>query len=77
MPGPDAPGPHFVSPGATLRDRFPGGRPPSWLTEDDLEVYTGEFERTGMTGALNRYRNMDRLRPTGSSRNVPRRSTAS
>ncbi|MEU7690463.1 alpha/beta hydrolase [Microbispora sp. SCL1-1] len=60
MPGPDAPAPHFVSPGATLRDRFPGGPLPSWLTEDDLEVYAGEFERTGMTGALNRYRNMDR-----------------
>ncbi|WP_245789493.1 alpha/beta hydrolase [Streptosporangium canum] len=60
MPGPDAPDPHFVSPGATLRDRFPSGRLPSWLAEDDLEVYTGEFERTGMTGALNRYRNMDR-----------------
>ncbi|MEU8277227.1 alpha/beta fold hydrolase [Microbispora bryophytorum] len=60
MPGPDAPDPHFVSPGATLRDRFPGGRLPSWLTEEDLEVYAGEFERTGMTGALNRYRNMDR-----------------
>ncbi|MEU7916531.1 alpha/beta fold hydrolase [Microbispora bryophytorum] len=60
MPGPDAPDPHFVSPGATLRDRFPSGRLPSWLTEEDLEVYAGEFERTGMTGALNRYRNMDR-----------------
>jgi pimeloyl-ACP methyl ester carboxylesterase len=23
-------------------------------------VYAGEFERTGLTGALNRYRNMDR-----------------
>ncbi|MFD8534217.1 alpha/beta hydrolase [Streptosporangium canum] len=60
MPGPDAPDPYFVSPGATLRDRFPSGRLPSWLAEDDLEVYAGEFERTGMTGALNRYRNMDR-----------------
>ncbi|MER6174650.1 alpha/beta hydrolase [Streptosporangium sp. NPDC001681] len=60
MPGPEAPDPHFVSPGATLRDRFPSGRLPSWLAEDDLEVYAGEFERTGMTGALNRYRNMDR-----------------
>lgn len=60
MPGPNAPDPHFVSPGATLRDRFPSGRLPSWLAEDDLEVYAGEFERTGMTGALNRYRNMDR-----------------
>jgi hypothetical protein len=25
-----------------------------------LDVYVGEFERTGFTGALNRYRNVDR-----------------
>jgi pimeloyl-ACP methyl ester carboxylesterase len=60
MPEPGAPDPHFVSRGGTLRDRFPSGRLPSWLTERDLDVYAGEFERTGMTGALNRYRNMDR-----------------
>ncbi|MGW2088119.1 alpha/beta fold hydrolase [Streptomyces sp. NPDC001880] len=53
--------PHFVNrTGGRLRDRFPGGRLPSWLTEGDLDVYAEEFERTGMTGALNRYRNMDR-----------------
>lgn len=46
--------------GGRLRDRFPGGKLPAWLTEDDLDVCTAEFERTGMTGALNRYRNMDR-----------------
>ena len=33
---------------------------PSWLTEEDLDVYAGEFERTGFTGGLNRYRNVDR-----------------
>ena len=33
---------------------------PVRLTEQDLDVYAGEFERTGLTGALNRYRNMDR-----------------
>ena len=33
---------------------------PGWLTEDDLEFYAGEFERTGFRGALNRYRNVDR-----------------
>jgi pimeloyl-ACP methyl ester carboxylesterase len=60
MPGRGEPDPHFVGSGGTLRDRFPGGRLPSWLTEHDLDVYAGEFERTGMTGALNRYRNMDR-----------------
>ncbi|MFH8935579.1 alpha/beta fold hydrolase [Streptomyces griseosporeus] len=60
MPAPGAPDPHFVTPGGALRDRFPSGRRPAWLTEHDLDVYAGEFERTGLTGALNRYRNMDR-----------------
>jgi pimeloyl-ACP methyl ester carboxylesterase len=59
MPQPGAPDPHFVTRGGTLRDRFPAGRLPAWLSEDDLDVYAGEFERTGLTGALNRYRNMD------------------
>ncbi|WP_327105521.1 alpha/beta fold hydrolase [Nonomuraea glycinis] len=60
MPPPDAPAPHFVSRGGRMRDRFPAGRLPAWLSEEDLEVYAGEFERTGLTGGLNRYRNMDR-----------------
>ncbi|MFE7328092.1 alpha/beta fold hydrolase [Streptomyces sp. NPDC057565] len=62
MPAQGDPDPHFVtrSGSARLRDRFPLGKLPAWLTEDDLDVYVGEFERTGLTGALNRYRNMDR-----------------
>ncbi|MFF8657347.1 alpha/beta fold hydrolase [Streptomyces huasconensis] len=64
MPAPGEPDPHFVNRGGgrggRLRDRFPKGPLPAWLSEDDLDVYAGEFERTGMTGALNRYRNMDR-----------------
>lgn len=52
--------PYFVARGGELRDRFPAGRLPGWLSEADLDVFAGEFERTGMTGALNRYRNMDR-----------------
>ncbi|MGV9454496.1 alpha/beta fold hydrolase [Streptomyces sp. NPDC003635] len=60
MPEPGAPDPHFVSRGRRLRDRFPHGHLPSWLTEPELDFYTAEFERTGLTGALNRYRNMDR-----------------
>lgn len=60
MPAPDAPDPHFVTKGGTLRERFPSGPLPAWLSESDLDVYAGEFERTGLTGALNRYRNMDR-----------------
>ena len=50
-----------VAPGAKLSDRFPADRTlPAWLTEADLDVYAGEFERTGLTGGLNRYRNVDR-----------------
>ncbi|MCZ0941717.1 MAG: alpha/beta hydrolase [Gammaproteobacteria bacterium] len=30
---------------------------PPWLTEADLEFYTGEFERSGFRGPLNYYRN--------------------
>ncbi|MFD7919385.1 alpha/beta fold hydrolase [Streptomyces sp. NPDC059740] len=59
-PASDAPDPHFVSDGGALRDRFPQGGLPHWLDEHDLDVYAGEFERTGFTGALNRYRCMDR-----------------
>jgi pimeloyl-ACP methyl ester carboxylesterase len=60
MPASTDPALYLVPPGAKLCDRFPTGALPSWLTEDDLDVYAGEFERTGMTGALNRYRNVDR-----------------
>ncbi|MEV7340699.1 alpha/beta hydrolase [Streptomyces sp. NPDC093544] len=61
MPEPSAPDLHFVGRGGALRDRFPtDGRLPGWLSEDDLDVYAGEFERTGLSGALHRYRNMDR-----------------
>jgi len=33
---------------------------PGWLIAEDLAVYADAFERTGFTGALNWYRNMDR-----------------
>jgi len=33
---------------------------PDWLTEADLDVYAGEFERTGFRGGLDWYRNFDR-----------------
>jgi len=32
---------------------------PHWLAEEDLDVYAGEFGRTGFTGGLNWYRAMD------------------
>ncbi|MFF8774310.1 alpha/beta fold hydrolase [Kitasatospora sp. NPDC015120] len=60
MPAPHEPDPHFVTPGGRLRDRFPADVLPAWLGEGDLDFYAAEFERTGFTGALNRYRNLDR-----------------
>ena len=47
-------------PAARMRDRFPGAPLPAWLTEAELDDHAQEFERTGLTGALNRYRNVDR-----------------
>jgi pimeloyl-ACP methyl ester carboxylesterase len=32
---------------------------PPWLSEADLDFYTGEFKRSGMRGPLNYYRNHD------------------
>ena len=46
--------------GAKLMDGMPEPETMPWLTEADLDFYTGEFERTGFRGGLNRYRNMDR-----------------
>jgi pimeloyl-ACP methyl ester carboxylesterase len=58
----DAPGAMASVPkGGRLRDRFVvPDKLPGWLTEDDLDFYTSEFERKGFRGALNRYRNVDR-----------------
>ena len=33
---------------------------PAWLTQADLDYFTGEFKRTGFRGGLNWYRNIDR-----------------
>jgi pimeloyl-ACP methyl ester carboxylesterase len=41
------------------QEHEPGRRPP-WLSEQELEVYVEAFERTGFTGGLNWYRNIDR-----------------
>ncbi|MEU5703807.1 alpha/beta fold hydrolase [Streptomyces aurantiacus] len=49
----------FVPKGGKLSDRFVTDRP-SWLTDEELDFCAAEFERTGFTGALNRYRTMDR-----------------
>jgi epoxide hydrolase A/B len=49
-----------LEPDETILDSFrvPDQLPP-WLTEADLEFYTGEFKRTGFVGGLNWYRNID------------------
>jgi pimeloyl-ACP methyl ester carboxylesterase len=33
---------------------------PTWITEADIDVYAGEFRRTGFRGPLGYYRNLDR-----------------
>jgi pimeloyl-ACP methyl ester carboxylesterase len=33
---------------------------PDWISADEVEYYVGEFTRTGFTGGLNWYRNLDR-----------------
>jgi len=57
----DGGAPFTVPKGKMLRDRFVlPDQLPGWLTEDDLDFYTAEFERSGFRGPLNRYRNVDR-----------------
>jgi pimeloyl-ACP methyl ester carboxylesterase len=47
--------------GGKMRDRLTiPEKLPTWLTAEDLDFYVSEFERTGLTGGLNRYRNVDR-----------------
>ncbi|ADB52245.1 alpha/beta fold hydrolase [Conexibacter woesei] len=50
----------FVPPGRAMRDRFPAGALPAWLSPDELDGSAQEFEETGFAGALARYRNFDR-----------------
>lgn len=60
-PPPDGRGMSSVPAGGRLDDRFViPEQLPSWLSESDLDFYAGEFERTGLSGALNRYRNTER-----------------
>jgi pimeloyl-ACP methyl ester carboxylesterase len=33
---------------------------PAWLSQDELDHYVSEFRRTGFTGGINWYRNLDR-----------------
>lgn len=50
-----------LAPGAGLLDgaHVPPS-PPAWLREDEIAFYIETFERTGLRGGLNWYRNLDR-----------------
>jgi pimeloyl-ACP methyl ester carboxylesterase len=53
----------LFSPDEKLRDTLTcPNRPPAWLTEEELSVFVNDFRRTGFTGGLNWYRNLDRDR---------------
>ena len=61
VPAPDGRTIATVPRDGRLRDRFViPDQLPAWLTEEDLDFYTAEFEKKGFRGALNRYRNVDR-----------------
>ncbi|MEM7341275.1 MAG: alpha/beta hydrolase [Actinomycetota bacterium] len=52
----------LVPRGHQLRERMqhPSDGQMAWMTAEDLAFYVGEFERTGLTGGFNRYRNITR-----------------
>jgi pimeloyl-ACP methyl ester carboxylesterase len=51
----------FADDGRGFVDRMPEPDGlPEWLTQDELDHYIAEFTRTGFTGGINWYRNMDR-----------------
>ena len=51
----------FANDGRGFVDRLPVSEGlPSWLTQEELDHYIAEFTRTGFTGGLNWYRNLDR-----------------
>src|SRR6185437_14642266 len=51
-----------VSPGdGGMVDRLPEPKElPAWLSQSELDHYVAEFSRTGFTGGINWYRNLDR-----------------
>ncbi len=63
MPDDDAPpDPGFMAnDGRGFVDRIPEAEGlPTWLSPEDLEFYVAAFTRTGYTGPINWYRNLDR-----------------
>jgi pimeloyl-ACP methyl ester carboxylesterase len=58
---PDAMASMFANDGRGFADRLPEPAGlPAWLSQEELDHYAEEFERTGFTGGLNWYRNLDR-----------------
>jgi pimeloyl-ACP methyl ester carboxylesterase len=64
-----APSDEDTAPTSPMVPRHGGGRLgprripsslPSWMSEENLDFYVGEFELTGFRGDLNWYRNIDR-----------------
>lgn len=50
----------LLGPGQTFEDVLvQPEKLPTWLTEDDVDFYAGEFERTGFRGGLSYYRAAD------------------
>jgi pimeloyl-ACP methyl ester carboxylesterase len=59
--GGDDAGSLFADDGRGFVERLPEpAELPTWLSHDDLDHYVAEFTRTGFTGGLNWYRNLDR-----------------
>ncbi len=51
----------FAPEGGGFVDRMPEPDGlPDWLTQEELDFYSQEFTRTGFTGGINWYRNLDR-----------------
>jgi pimeloyl-ACP methyl ester carboxylesterase len=51
----------FAADGRGFIERMPEPEAlPGWLSADELDTYVGEFTRTGFTGGINWYRNLDR-----------------
>ena len=49
-----------IDPGKIAEVLPAASKKPAWVTEEDIDFFTSEFERAGFAGGLNYYRNMDR-----------------
>lgn len=54
------PGPIYFKKGKPFGDTSPSDELPSWLSEEEVDIYATKYEQTGFTGALNFYRAIDR-----------------